>query len=107
MIPSVSVTSPTKVYIETSAKSPHYSLNDVETKMKLIQEPEGLDDRVRLIKALEQTCWLYIRTVLLEGEVEVQDLVAFIGNYVDGKFIYVPVVQHRNHLSTSISTVIK
>ncbi|CAH2074636.1 unnamed protein product, partial [Iphiclides podalirius] len=74
----VSVTSPTKVYIETSAKSPHYSLNDVSTKRKLVQEPQDSDERVRLIKVLEQTCWLCVKTVLLDGEFEVQDLVAFI-----------------------------
>ncbi|CAG5011630.1 unnamed protein product [Parnassius apollo] len=71
----VSVSSPTKVYIETNARSPHYSPND-ETKRLLYDDL--LEDKVRLIKVLEQTCWHCIRTVLQDGEVEVQDLVAFI-----------------------------
>lgn len=75
------VSSPTKVYIDTSIKSPYYSQNDEETK-KLPVKPlkDSLEEKVRFIEVLEDTWWLSVRTVLRDGEFEIQDLVAFIGN---------------------------
>ncbi|XP_068629728.1 rho guanine nucleotide exchange factor 15-like [Battus philenor] len=85
----VSVTSPTKVYIETSVKSQHYSANDEQTEVLQIDINDELNDKVRLIRQLEQSCWLYIRTVLQDGEIEVQDLVVFLdGDSSDSGHFY-------------------
>ncbi|KAM3961827.1 uncharacterized protein ACR2FA_004149 [Aphomia sociella] len=73
----VFVTSPTNVYIDTSLKSPHYCNNDEDAK--IIPRRLDYDDKVRLIDVLEHNCWLSIRTVLRDEEVEIQDLIAFIG----------------------------
>ncbi|CAH0718776.1 unnamed protein product, partial [Brenthis ino] len=70
----VSVTSPSKVYIRTNAKCPYYSEND-ETPRKLY---ENVEDKLKFIEILEQSWWLSVRTVLRDGEFEIQDLVAFI-----------------------------
>lgn len=75
----VFITSPSTVYIDTSVKSSYYSQND-EDVQRLSQEREGLEDKVRLIEVLEHKCWLSFRTVLRDGEIEIQDLIAFIGN---------------------------
>ncbi|CAH1646295.1 unnamed protein product [Spodoptera littoralis] len=69
----VFVTSPTKVYIDTSAKCSYYSQNDERTR----RPRDDLGDRVRLIDVLERTCRLDLRTVLQDGEFEIQDLIAF------------------------------
>ncbi|XP_013182127.1 PREDICTED: uncharacterized protein LOC106128344 [Papilio xuthus] len=103
----VSVTSPTKVYIETSAKSPHYSANDEQTGRRVRRGlNDDFDDRVTVIKVLEQTCWLCIRTVLQDGEIEIQDLVAFIdGDSSDSGHFYEslepapPVPAHPAHMA--------
>lgn len=78
----VSVTSPSKVYIRTNAKCPYYSEND-ETPKKLY---ENVEDKVKFIDILEQSWWLSVRTVLRDGEFEIQDLVAFIGMHL--KLLY-------------------
>ncbi|CAH2229880.1 jg11771 [Pararge aegeria aegeria] len=70
----VSVTSPSKVYINTSAKCTYYSEND-ETPKRV---RKTVEDKVKFIEVLEQTWWLSVRTVLRDGEFEIQDLVAFI-----------------------------
>ncbi|CAH2086843.1 unnamed protein product [Euphydryas editha] len=70
----VSVTSPTKLYIKTNAKCPYYSEND-ERPSNIYQ---NVEDKVKFIEVLEQSWWLSVRTVLREGEFEIQDLVAFI-----------------------------
>lgn len=72
----VSVTSPSNVYIDTNAKLPYYSRNDEEAK-KASQKKRV--DNVRFIEVLEQKCWLSIRTVLRDADIEIQDIVAFIG----------------------------
>lgn len=79
----VSVTSPSKVYIETSAKSPHYSQNDEHARRIARRKHKAEDGSVRFIEVLEQKCWLSIRTVLRDAEIEIQDIVAFIGKYFD------------------------
>ncbi|KPJ07964.1 Ephexin-1 [Papilio machaon] len=102
----VSVTSPTKVYIETSVKSAHYSANDEQTGRRVRRGlNDDFDDRVTVIKVLEQTCWLCIRTVLQDGEIEIQDLVAFIdGDSSDSGHFYEslepapPVPAHPTHM---------
>lgn len=72
----VFITSPTTVYIGTSAKSPHYSKNDEAVRDVVTKDAE---ETVKFIQVREQTCWLTIRTVLRHGEFEIQELVAFIG----------------------------
>ncbi|XP_032513637.2 rho guanine nucleotide exchange factor 19 isoform X3 [Danaus plexippus] len=67
----VSVTSPTKVYMKTSVKCPFYSQND---ESRVCQDV----DKVKFIDALEQSWWMSVRTVLRDGEFEIQDLIAFI-----------------------------
>ncbi|CAK1552618.1 unnamed protein product [Leptosia nina] len=69
----VSVSSPTKVYIRTSEKCPYYSRNDEE---KFITSKEPAD--VKFIVLQQETLWLDVRTILRNGEIEIQDLVAFI-----------------------------
>lgn len=63
------------MYIDTNAKCSYYSENDERPR----RPREDLADRVRLIDVLERTCWLNIRTVLQDGEIEIQDLIAFFG----------------------------
>lgn len=63
------------MYIRTNAKCAYYSEND-ETPKKLY---ENVEDKVKFIEILEQSWWLSVRTVLRDGEFEIQDLVAFIG----------------------------
>lgn len=75
----VFITSPSTVYINTSAKSTYYSQNDEDAK-RAAQTTDTLEDKVKLIEVLEQKCWLSFRTVLRDGEIEIQDLIAFIGN---------------------------
>ncbi|PZC81576.1 hypothetical protein B5X24_HaOG212500 [Helicoverpa armigera] len=73
----VFITSPTKVYIETSAKCAYYSQNDERPRRRW----EELGDRVRLIDVLERTVWPDIRTILQDGKHEIQDLIAFFAFY--------------------------
>lgn len=87
----VFITSPSTVYIDTSVKSSYYSQND-EDVQRLSQEREGLEDKVRLIEVLEHKCWLSFRTVLRDGEIEIQDLIAFIGNWFFHTQLLVPVI---------------
>lgn len=69
------------MYIDTSVKSPYYSLNDEETKKFPIKpQKDSLEEKIKFIESLEDTWWLSVRTVLRDGECEIQDLVAFIGN---------------------------
>lgn len=68
------------MYISTSVKSTHYSQNDEDAEALL--KTETLEDKVKLIQVLEHKCWLSFRTVLRDGEIEIQDLIAFIGNYL-------------------------
>lgn len=65
------------MYLDTNAKLPYYSRNDEEAK-KASQKRSV--DNVRFIEGLEQKCWLSIRTVLRDADIEIQDIVAFIGN---------------------------
>ncbi|XP_028171983.1 uncharacterized protein LOC114361204 [Ostrinia furnacalis] len=74
----VFITSPSTVYIDTSVKSSYYSQNDEDAQR--LTPKSNLEDRVRLIEVLEHKCWLSFRTVLRDGEIEIQDLIAFIGN---------------------------
>uniref|UniRef100_A0A2H1W7X4 SFRICE_040544 n=1 Tax=Spodoptera frugiperda TaxID=7108 RepID=A0A2H1W7X4_SPOFR len=76
--PNLFVTSPTKVYIDTSAKCSYYSQNDERMR----RPRDDLGDRVRLIDVLERTCRLDFRTVLQDGEFEIQDLIAFFGTFI-------------------------
>ena len=78
------------VYIDTSAKCPYYSKNDEEVRRRTKKCTEdgrrNIEETVRLIEVIEQTCWHNVRTVLRDGDIEVQDLVAFIGNLVFNLF---------------------
>ncbi|VVD04896.1 unnamed protein product [Leptidea sinapis] len=69
----VSVSSPTKVFIQTNAKCPYYSRNDEEARAMCRQT-----DRFRYIDVTPQVGWLNVRTVLCAGEYEIQDVVAFV-----------------------------
>lgn len=75
----VSITSPTMLYISTNAQSPYYSHND--DKARRVPQRDDIGDTVRLIDVLERTCWLNVRTVLQDGEIEIQDLIAFFGTF--------------------------
>lgn len=63
------------MYIDTNAKLPYYSRNDEEAK----KATQRSVDNVRFIEVLEERCWLSIRTVLRDADIEIQDIVAFIG----------------------------
>ncbi|GBP78663.1 hypothetical protein EVAR_53482_1 [Eumeta japonica] len=70
----VSVTSPSTVYIGTSVKSPFFSQNDLDAE-KIPQKSGPEKDTIEYI---DQEWWLNVRTVLRRGDMETQDLVAFI-----------------------------
>ncbi|KAJ2952521.1 hypothetical protein O0L34_g6837 [Tuta absoluta] len=78
----VFVTSPTKVYLDTSAKCQYYSQNDDEARrVKETTDRRArkfLEDTVRLIDVVPHKFWLDVRTVSKDGEYEVQDLVMFV-----------------------------
>lgn len=72
------------MYIDTSIKSPYYSQNDEDigrVPKNKSSKKESVIDAVSLIDILEEKEWLNIRTVLRDREFEIQDVVAFIGNY--------------------------
>lgn len=54
-----------------------------------VPKSQDVEENLRFIELLEQKCWLSIRTVLRDGDVEIQDLIAFIGKYclISFKFI--------------------
>lgn len=66
------------MYLDTNAKLPYYSRNDEEAKKA--SQKKSIVDNVRFIEVLEQKCWLSIRTVLRDADIEIQDIAAFIGN---------------------------
>ncbi|CAG9095779.1 unnamed protein product [Plutella xylostella] len=82
----VFITSASSVYIGTSAKSPYYSANDdVLSKEERKKEEE---DNLNIIDIIESN-WLNIRTILRDGEFEIQDLIAFIeGDSSDSGHLY-------------------
>ncbi|CAG9783397.1 unnamed protein product [Diatraea saccharalis] len=73
----VFITSPSTVYIDTSVKCPYYSQNDEDVKC-FPRRRTGLLEKIKYIDVLEHQCWLNIRTVSKHGEIEIQDLIAFI-----------------------------
>lgn len=80
----VFITSPSTVYIDTSIKCPYYSQNDEDigrVPKNKCSNKESVIHAVRLIDILEEKGWLNIRTVLKDREFEIQDVVAFIGNF--------------------------
>lgn len=85
---AVFITSPSNVYIDTSVKSPYYSQNDAKVIKAEVPKTQDVEENLKIIELLEQKCWLSIRTVLRDGDVEIQDLIAFIGNYCGSQLSY-------------------
>lgn len=78
----VFITSPSTVYIGTCIKSPYYSQNDEHVARS---QTKNVEENLKPVKkkiaeTIDYRCWLNIRTILLDGYEEIQDLIAFIGN---------------------------
>jgi hypothetical protein len=103
----VFITSPSTVYIDTSVKSSYYSQNDEDAK-RSPRKRSHLTARVKVIQTLEQKCWLSVRTVLKHGEFEIQDLIAFIGNYfmLSGLKTMLAQTPLMNFQTTSVSFIV-
>lgn len=80
LLSSVLITSESTVYIDTNSKSQYYCKNDdalAKTVTVTVKTADG--ERMKTAEDLEQKCLHSIRTVLRNGALETQDLIAFIG----------------------------
>lgn len=76
----VLITSSSKVYIGTSIKSPYYSQNDEHAVERRLTKKTDVVIIKKRIEPTQEKCLLSIRTLLRYGSLEIQDLIAFIGN---------------------------